>query len=451
MTTQSTPPVVTPADSWHFPEAAEHQLSNGIRVLTYHCPGQYVIAASLLFDVPLEVEQRDKEGVAAMTARCLTQGAAGRSAEEFADALALCGADLGASASFDGFAVHLSTPVPHLSNALRLMADAVESPAFDQQEFDHERQLRLQEIEQLSAYPEHIAGRQLNAAVFGKSRSARPAGGSTETVEAIEHDDVVTFADDHLQPATATMIVAGDFGTVDPLAQVARAFERWRHWGRAARTRKPVDASDSPQVVLVDWPDSPQSTLRVAGRAVTRDDERWQPMFVANHAVGGSFSSRINTVLREEKGVTYGASSSLETSRRSGVLSVATAVRADATAKAVADIVEILTAATGTLTDDEVATAVRAATESAALGFERAEAVVSRVEMLLAQGLPPDYVDYNLARLREVTTEAANTAYADVVRADQLTVVVVGEADELRESLAGWGYATVREVSPEQR
>ncbi|MEJ7741572.1 MAG: hypothetical protein WKF73_02890 [Nocardioidaceae bacterium] len=76
---------------------------------------------------------------------------------------------------------------------------------------------------------------------------------------------------------------------------------------------------------------------------------------------------------------------------------------------------------------------------------------MSRVELLLAQGLPRDHVDHNLARLREVTTEAANTAYTDVVRADQLTVVVVGEADALRGPLTEWGYAPVREISPEQR
>lgn len=129
-------------------------------------------------------------------------------------------------------------------------------------------------------------------------------------------------------------------------------------------------------------------------------------------------------------------------------MTVGTAVRADETAQSVADIVDILRSAAGTLTADEVATAVRATTESAALGFERAEAVVGRVEMLLAQGLPADHVDVNLARLREVTAEAANTAYARVVRPDQLTVVVVGEAGDLREPLSSWGYGPVREASP---
>ncbi|MEJ7741573.1 MAG: pitrilysin family protein [Nocardioidaceae bacterium] len=277
--------------------------------------------------------------------------------------MALCGADLDATASHDGFSVRLTTPVLHLTSALLLMADAVVSPAFDVDEFEHERQLRLQEIEQAGAYPQHVAGEQLNAALFGDNRVARPAGGSPETVPVIERDDVGRFASVHLQPATATMIIAGDFGLVDPVGRVAEAFEEWRHSGVTSPARPAVTVADSPQVILVDWPDSPQSTLRVAGSAVARDDERWQAMFVANYAVGGNFSSRINTVLREEKGVTYGANSALETSRRVGVLGVSTAVRSDATAEAVADIVEILTAASGTLTDDEVAMSVRAATE----------------------------------------------------------------------------------------
>jgi predicted Zn-dependent peptidase len=171
-------------------------------------------------------------------------------------------------------------------------------------------------------------------------------------------------------------------------------------------------------------------------------------MFVANFAVGGNFSSRINTVLREEKGVTYGAGSSLDTGRGAGIFTVSTAVRTDATAASVADIVAILTDAAGTLTDDEVERGIRAATESAALGYERAEAVVSRVEMMLSQGLPLDYVDTNLAGVRAVTTASANAAYADVVDPANLSVVVVGDAAAVRQPLSSWGYSDLREILP---
>jgi zinc protease len=123
-------------------------------------------------------------------------------------------------------------------------------------------------------------------------------------------------------------------------------------------------------------------------------------------------------------------------------------VRADATAEALDDIVTILRDATGSITADEVSTASRAATESAALGFERSDSVVGRVELLLSQGLPLDHVDANLERIRAVTAEDANAALATVLRPEAVTIVVVGDAASLRDPLRAWGYAELKEITP---
>jgi zinc protease len=446
---RESPPSVGPAADWRFPEVTERRLDNGLRVLMYHCPGQYVIFASLLFDVSLSAEPRSREGVAGLTGRCMPRGAAGKSAEQFADAIAMCGADLDASAFADGFAVRLAVPATNLPRALDLMADAVVRPSFSAEEFAKEKRLRLQEIDQTLAYPQHVATEELNEALFGDSRPARPAGGAAETVQQVERVDVVAFAATHLHPGNAAMIIAGDFGPVDPLPAIVESFGGWSRVGDGVGTDAERPAVyGSRQLLLRDWGDAPQSTIRLAGRGILRGDPRWPALFVANFAIGGNFSSRINTVLREEKGVTYGAGSSLETGRGMGLVTVSTAVRSDATGASVADIVSILTDAAGTLTDDEVETGIRAATESAALGYERAEAVVGRVELMLSQGLPLDYVDTNLAGLRAVTTASANTAYVDIFDPGSLSIVVVGDATAVREPLAAWGYADVREIAP---
>lgn len=446
MTALEQPPEVLPAADWRFPQAHESVLDNGMRVLVYHCPGQFVVNASLLFDVPLNAEPRTLEGVAGLTGRCLTRGAAGRDAEEFADALALCGADLEGTAFPDGFSVRLSSPVSHLREALSLMADVVRSPAFDSSEFDHEQLLRLREIDHAHAYPTHVAVEQLNAALYGESRAARPVGGTTDTVTAISSADVAAYADAHFQPRNATLVVAGDFVDVDPSRLATECFGTWGHVGSDPVTTEKRTVSENAQVVLVDWPDAPQSTLRLGGPGITRADPRWPAMFVANYLLGGSFSSRINQVLREQKGLTYGVSTTLDTGRAAGVLGVSTAVRADATVQALEETVSIIGDAAGTFTDDEVGRATSAITDSAVLGYERAGTVVGRVEMLLSQGLDLNYVDANLARIREVTAETANRAYTEVVAPDAMTVVVVGDGATLRDPLREWGYADVREV-----
>jgi zinc protease len=440
------PPPIRPARDWRFPSLIEKRLPNGIRVLTYDCPGQHVVAVSVVFDVPLALEPRELEGVAGLVGRCLTQGAAGRTAEEFADALAVCGSDLQAVASPDAFTVRLSAPSTQLDVAVGLMADAIRAPDFIEAEFEHEKRLRLQEIDQSRAYPQHVAGEQLNALLFGDARVARPTGGAPDTVARVGRDDVVEYARRHLHPANATIVVAGDFSLSDPFVALTEGMGAWSAAGSTHEAPPRPVVESAPQVVLVDFPDAAQATIRVGGQGITRSDARWPPMFVANYAVGGNFSSRINTVLREQKGVTYGASSSLDTGRGAGLLTVSTSVRNDAAAESVADIVAILGDAAGTLTDDEVTPAVRAASDSAALGFERADAVAARVEMLLTQHLPLDHVDDNLRRIRAVTTDSANAAYRDIVGPDSLSIVVVGDAASARGPLAELGYAELVEL-----
>ena len=445
--TGPTAPAVSPALGWRFPVVRESVLDNGIRVLAYHCPGQYVVSASLLFDVPLGAEPRDIEGVAGLVARTLTRGAAGLSADDFSDALAAAGAELDASASADSFAVRLSAPSSHLARGLDLMAMAVTDPTFTTRDFEQERRLRLQEIEQAKAYPGSVTVERLNGALFGASRAGRPIGGTAETVAAVTRDDVVGFTSDHLQPSNAVLIVAGDFAAADPAAVAEQALGGWIHRGSTPAVREPATVSLQPRVLLVDWPDAPQATLRMATAGITRGDPRWPALFVANYAVGGSFGSRLNTVLREQKGFTYGVGSTLDTSRLVGLLGVGASVKSESTGEAVGDILTILRDSRGSLTDDEVSTGVRAATDSAALGFERADAVVDRVEMLVSQGLPPDNVDANLARIRDVTTASANDAWGLVVAPETFTVVVAGDASQIAGPLEGLGHAPV-EVLP---
>jgi zinc protease len=451
VTTLAIPPQVDAPADWRFPAYHESRLSNGLRVLVYQCPGQYVATAALVLDVPLDAERRDVEGVAELTARCLARGTADLTAEEFADQLAMSGADLDASVSLDAFSVRLNVPVAHVDRGLQLMASAVSAAAFDEREVTHEQTLRLQEIDQAHAYPQQVANEELNAALFGEARAARPTGGSTNTVAAISQDDVLAYAESYLMPTGATLLLAGDFGSADPVEAAEASFGAWTRPRGEIPSAKPTAVDSGPKVLLIDWPDAPQSTIRVAGPALTRADPRWPQMFVANHAVGGSFSSRINTVLREEKGYTYGAMSTLDSSRLNGIFSVSTAVNSAATAEAVGDILSLIAAARGTITDEEVSTAVRAVTQSAPLGYERAEAVAGRAELLVSQGLPLDHVDANLERIRAVTTAGANAAYGDVIDPEALTVLVVGDARSAREKLAQLRYADLRDVEPSWR
>lgn len=447
--TLDTPPAVQPASQWRFPTAQESTLGGGVRVLALHCPDQYVAAVSLVFPFGLTAEPRGREGVAGLMARCLTLGAGGRDAEELADALARCGADLDAAAGSEAFTVRLDVPLTHLEEGLRLLADVVARPVLDADELEHERDQRLEEIRQSAAYPQRVASEHLDLALFGDTREGRPPGGTADTVAAVERRDVVDLWERLVRPsAGVTLVIGGDLHGVDAIGAARSALGAWAEGPGPQPTavQDEADLRSGPRVVVVDRPGSPQTTIRIAGPAVTRADERWGAMFVANHAVGGSFSSRLNTVLREQKGLTYGVGSGVDSSSRHGVIIVGTAVRAGATAEAVRDLVDGMRTARGSITEGEVADGVRASSDSAALGFERSDAVVGRVELLLAHDLPLSHVDDNLARIRSLTADDVNQVYGSVVPVDALTVVCVGDAELFRADLETWGYGPVTVV-----
>ena len=256
-----------------------------------------------------------------------------------------CGADLDASASPDGFAVRLSVPTTHLGAGLTLMADAIRRPDFIESEFEHEQRLRLQEIDQARAYPQHVAVELLNAALVRQisARPVRPAATRRASRRSLEptSQDVRSHATS--RPPWRRSSWPATSATGDPLAEVEAAFGDWR--------------GDVPAIDRLSAPVGLRSAVgalgRLAGRTASdvaggRRRASRARIRAGRHCSsptsrsGGTFSSRINTVLREQKGVTYGASSSLDTARGAGLVTVSTAVRTDATAEAVADIVDIL-------------------------------------------------------------------------------------------------------------
>ena len=445
MTASESPPEVHVDQGWRFPAVTESHLDNGMRLLVYECPGQYVVASTIVFEVPLSAEPRAVEGVGAMAGRLLARGCGDRSAEQFADALALCGADFELVATVDALCARMESPVGSLPAALELMAEALRRPTLAAAEFANEQRLRLDEIEQEKAYPAALASKAVAAALFPETaRRSRPAGGTSETVGAMSRDDVAAYVRAQLGPEHATMIIAGDVRDADAPGLANEVFGAWTNSDQqpsaSAAAERPGDTA---RVVLVDQHDAPQSTLRLAGPAIPRSDPRWAALFVANYCVGGSFGSRVNTVLREQKGFTYGADTSIQATRHGGLFVASTAVRSDATSEALADIVDILRAARGSLRPDEVQRGVTAVSESMALGFERAAAVAARAELMVSAGLPLDHVDTNLAALRAVTVETADAAYQEVVDPDGLTVVVVGDESTHRGPIERWGYAPV--------
>ncbi len=168
-----------------------------------------------------------------------------------------------------------------------------------------------------------------------------------------------------------------------------------------------------------------------------------------NTILGGTFVSRINSKLREEKGFTYGVRSTFDYRREPGPFAVQTSVQASATTEAIADILTEIRGIGGDrpATEAEIARAQAALTRSYPRSFETAEQVTRAVAQIALHGLPDDYFDGFVRDVSLVTAEQVSDVARRYTSPDDLHVVVVGDRSHLAADSLGLGPAVERPLS----
>jgi zinc protease len=444
-------PSIAPAATWAFPAPRRARLSNDIELMIFDLPGQHVISGHLVLEVPLNSERRDIEGVATICARTLDEGTTRHNGEEFAELLETEGAGFGVDLSLSGAQIVLDVPASHLDRALELFADAVIEPSLADRDVNRHIQLRLAEIEQAQANPAQAASIAFRATVFEEARrAARMNGGEPETVRHVTPEEVAAFHHEHFGPAGATLILAGDF-TADPMAIAERSLGSWRNDVQRQVTIE-APAPGTRRTLLIDRPGAVQADVRFGSFGIDRLDPRWAPISIASYAMGGAFLSRLNAVLREEKGYTYGVRMNFGPLRTGGSFAVQGSFRTEVLVDALATTRELITVDETPFTSQEVNDAVAFFTGVSPLRYATAEGVADQAATQVLAGLPDDYVDRSLALLRSVTPESATEAYRSIVHPDELTLVVVGDAERLAEPLRASGFTDleVRPPTPNQ-
>ncbi|GAB3444199.1 pitrilysin family protein [Phycicoccus ginsengisoli] len=442
-------PPVLPPEPWRFPTPSRSTLANGVELVVYDIPGQYVVSVRTAVSLPLSAEPAEVEGVATIMARMLDEGTVEHSAEEFAELLERKGIAIGAGVNDAGLSVDLDVPKGRLADALDLLRQLLADPVFPQPELDRHLRTRLAEIEQERALGPQRAARQFVATVFDAGdRASRPTGGSPDTVRAITREAVARFHRERVGPRGATVVIAGDLGDLDvpALAQAGLGA-----WSNPAQLEVPVPvpptfATDRARVVLVDRPGAVQSELLVGCPGPDRHDEGgWAAYPVLGFVVGGSPNARLDAVLREEKGYTYGIRSAFRPRRRGGLFLTSGSVRADATGESVWLLLDILGRVREGLTEEEVRAGVDFISKTAPGRFATADAVADEAAALSLEGLTTQFTTENLERMRALDPEALLAAWRRWVTGEW-TVVVVGDASVQADALRGLGVGEVTVV-----
>ena len=331
---------------------------------------------------------------------------------------------------YDASSVTLGVPVARLDPALALMADVALGPTFPAADLERLRTEILTGMLQAKDNPAVVASLAFPRLLYGSAhRYGTTEAGTPESVKAITADDLRAFHGAQYRPDAAALLVVGDvtLASVTPLLE--RAFGSWKASGPppARAAAAPAAQSAARRIVLVDKPGAAQSQVRIGWIGVPRLTPDFFSLTVLNTILGGSFTSRLNTNLRETHGYAYGASSQFVMRRQAGPFVAAAGVQTDKTAESVREFFNEFDGIRKPLPAEEFGKAQR----NVALGFpgdfETTLDLLARLQSQVVLDLPDDVYSTYVQKVLAVSPVEAGQAASRYVQPARFLVVVVGD------------------------
>ncbi len=435
-------PALAPPPKLVLPTVRSSLLPNGLRLDIVPMREVPLVQATLVIDGGGRLDG-PLPGLAAFTAGMLKQGAGGRTALALDEELEHLGATLSAGASWDATTLVLRAPRRTFPAALALLASVVREPRFASADVTRERDLQLARIAQRRVRPSAVATVALGRAFYPEGHPYHaPLSGDSAAVAQVDSTLLRTTWTSLADPRRSTMFLTGDVSLADGRKLVQDAFGTWRspRPGAPAVTRPATPAPAPTRVVLVDKPGAPQSEILIGGAGVPRSSIDYPALVLMNTILGGSYSARLNDVLREQKGYTYGAFSDFAWRPLPGPFVAQAAVRTDVTDSSL----KVFFDEFRRIRDEPVPNAeldrARAYLALGALaGWETTGDVAYQLASLHAFGLPLSSVQRERDAIGKVNAAEVQRVAQRYLDPSHLTVVVVGDAKVIRPGIEALG------------
>ncbi|MBL8602741.1 MAG: insulinase family protein [Myxococcales bacterium] len=424
------PPAPGPARDVRLPEVRQARLANGLQVNHVVYNTLPVLHLRLMVRAGQSHDPATLPGLAAFTGDMLKEGARGRTSAQIAEAIEFVGGSIEVSTSADATILSVAVLKDHAQTALTLLADILTTPTFPQVEINKLKRRERDRLERLANDPAWLSRRAQYQALYGPNHPYRNNDITAASLERITRNDIVNFHRGRYVGGNMTLVVVGDLSAAELDPMVQRTLGRVRAGTAPALQFPEVPQPTGRQVILVDRPDSAQSSVSITNLALRRRDDDWIAFNVANQALGGGVSSRLFMDLRELRSLSYGvyarATEAVDVGRWFAGGSVRTAVTADAI---YALMRHVECATTEAPPAEEIAQTRSYLVDSFPLSIETPGNVADLVTSLRLYDLPADYYDTYRTRVGAVDAAAALGAAQRHVHLDRATVVVVGTAD----------------------
>jgi len=433
---RSKQPKPGPAPILTIKDPVIYKMPNGITVLVVEDHRLPKVSASLFIDEGPRTEG-SKAGALSLMGSMLNEGTKTMPKAVFDENVE----KLGANVSLSSTGANASALTRYFKNAFTLMGQGLKEPAFTQESFDKLKSQAITGLKSQAKSAPAIAGRVTNALVYGKTHPV----GEFETEEGIEKltlQDIKNAYSNHITPSRSYLTIVGDIKPLEAKALVTKVLGNWK--GKILTLSKTplVPNPAKTEIDVIDLPTAVQSEIRVVNLVDLKlNSPDYFPSLITNYILGGGAESRLFMDLREKRGFTYGAYSSMGSGRFQRTFVASASVRTAKTDSALAEFLsQIKLIRTEKVSAEELKNAKALYNGSFALGLEDPARTATFASNILLNSLPPDFYKTYLQKVNAVTIADVQRTAQKYINYSNTRVVIVGNASQFVDGLKKEGY-----------
>jgi zinc protease len=431
------PPAPGKPKGFQVPAPRQFQLDNGLKVtlVDYGTVPKATVELSVLTGNASEAA--NQVWLADLTGDLMAEGTTTKSATDVSLAAARMGGSLDINVGPDRTEIAadvLSESAPEMA---RLIADVVRNPKLPESEVARLKADMLRNLSIAKSQPQQLALEKFRGLMYPQHAYGRVFP-TPEMVQGYTAANVRSFYDANFGAARSHLYVAGKFDGAAVEAAIRQAFGDWKA-GPAAASTKPSPRS-ARAIHLVDRPGAVQSTILLGVSVGDPSNPDFVALSVTNTLLGGYFSSRITSNIREAKGYTYSPSSQVSTRYRDAYWAQSADVTTNVTGPSLKEIFyEIDRLQKDPPSADELTAVQNYLAGVFVLQNSSRTGIINQLEYVDLHGLPADYLNTYVQKVYAVTPQDIQRMAAKYIQDDRATIVVVGDRRIIEEQIKPYG------------
>lgn len=425
---RSNPPQSSGKVKFTLPKFERFELKNGMNVLFMQKNHLPVVKINLQVNCGSSFDPIGKSGLAFLTAHLIGEGAGEYNSLQLDEEIESLGTLFDPSTDNDIVNLSMLALSDKLERSLELLSLVYQSPQFNDDDFNREKNKLLAKIVQNLNEPSFVASSNFDKIILKNTFYENSVLGKTKDVETFSNSDVINFHKKYFVPSNSLIIVVGNV-TKNNLEEMLNEYFTTFATSIIEPPKPIIAEKQNSKFYFIHQKNAAQSEIRIGHLSNKRTDPDYFAKNIANSVLGGQFSSRLNLNLREAKGFTYGIHSAFIYYKNVGYFEISTSVNGKDTAESISEINKELAGLKLEITDNEIDFVKSYFIKRFPATFETNSQIVNSLSNLVKFSLPENYFDNYIQNISNCSKAEIEKSIIEHFRTDELIYLIVGDRE----------------------